>query len=62
MQTAGAGRVGQLRARIAAELQPTFASRSTRTLPLAEMIDPDCIAMSSRRATGQKCLVDPSRR
>ncbi len=62
MEKAGAERVAQLRTRIAAELRTTFASRYTRTFSLAEMIDPDCIATYSQRATGRKCLVDPSRR
>ncbi len=61
LQKSGPDRVGQLRARIAAELKTTFASHYTRTLSLAEMIDPACIAIYSQRATGQKYLVDPSR-
>jgi NADPH2:quinone reductase len=57
---AGAERVAQLKARVAAELTTTFASHYTRTLSLAETLDPKNISAYARRATGEKVLIDPS--
>lgn len=38
-----------------------FASRYTRTVGLTEMIEPDVVRAWSRKATGEKFLVDPTR-
>ena len=61
LQKAGPARVGELRTRIAAELKTTFASPYTRTLSLAEMLRPEHIQEYTRKATGGKFLLDPSR-
>ena len=57
----GGERVGAMRARVAAELTTTFASRYTATIGLREALDPAVIAAYARRATGEKYLLDPSR-
>ena len=61
LQRTGAERMKQLRARIAAELTTTFASHYTATIPLADMIDPEVLRTYTRRSTGGKYLLDPSR-
>ncbi len=61
LQRIGAERAAALRARVAAELTTTFASRYTATIGLAEALDPATIAAYARRATGEKYLIDPSR-
>ena len=61
LQRAGAERMGQLRARIAAELTTTFASHYTATISLADMIDPEVLRTYTRQSTGGKYLLDPSR-
>jgi NADPH:quinone reductase len=50
----------RLKARVASEIRTTFASHYTRTISLLEAIDPDLIAAYSRRATGEKFLINPS--
>ncbi len=60
LQKAGPARVAALKARVAAELTTTFASRTTRTLSLAEALDPANIARYAARATGEKVLINPS--
>jgi NADPH:quinone reductase len=50
----------QLKARVANEIKTTFASHYTRTISLVEALDPDVIAAYSRRATGEKFLINPS--
>lgn len=50
----------RLRARVADELTTTFASRYTRTIGLAEMLDPKIAAAYHRKATGEKYLIDPT--
>ncbi len=57
---AGAGRVAQLKARVAAELKTTFVSGYARTLSLADALDPAAIASYARRVTGEKVLIDPT--
>ena len=57
---AGPARVAQLKARVAAELETTFASRYARTLSFADAIDPATIRSYAGRATGAKVLIDPS--
>ena len=51
----------RLRARVAAELTTTFASHYTATLSLAEVLDPQVVAAYSKKVTGEKYLVDPTR-
>ena len=60
LRKAGPERVGQLKARVAAELTTTFASHYTRTLSLADVLDPANIARYAARATGEKVLINPS--
>jgi NADPH:quinone reductase len=59
LQSAGAETVGQLRARVAAELTTTFASTYTREVSLAGMLRPDAFHAYVKRATGEKFLVTP---
>ncbi len=56
------GREGQarLRARVVAELRTTFASHYTRVISLSGVLDPSVIAGYSKRATGEKYLIDPT--
>lgn len=48
-----------LRARVAAEIETTFASTYTREVSLAGMLQPDAFHAYVRRATGEKFLVTP---
>jgi hypothetical protein len=52
--------MARLKARVAAELRTTFASHYTRTISLVEALKLDVIAAYSRRATGQKFLINPN--
>jgi NADPH:quinone reductase len=61
LEKIGPERVQALKARVAAELKTTFASRYSRTLSLAEALQLETIAIYNRRATGEKFLIDPSR-
>lgn len=51
----------QLRQRVAAEVTTTFASSYTREVSLIEALELDHIAVYSKRATGEKYLINPSR-
>ncbi len=61
MQRAGADVVTRMRQRVIDELTTTFASRYTRTIGLAEALDPDVLRAYERKATGEKFLIDPTR-
>ncbi len=61
LQRAGAAKVTELRARVAAELTTTFASRYTATIGLRDLLRPETIHAVQRKATGEKYLLDPSR-
>ncbi len=50
----------RLRQRVVSELKTTFASHYARTIPLTAVLDPDTLREFSRRATGEKFLIDPS--
>ena len=50
----------KLRERVVAELKTTFTSHYSRTISLREAIDPAVVAAYSKRATGEKFLIDPS--
>ena len=52
---------GRLRARVLAELTTTFASHYTATISLREALQPDVIRAYSKKATGTKYLLDPTR-
>ena len=58
---AGLEVIQRLRGRVLAELTTTFASHFAATISLADMLDPDTVRAFSKRATGAKYLVDPSR-
>ena len=52
--------VERLRRRIAGELTTTFASHYTATIPLRQVLDPATVRAFTRKATGEKYLIDPS--
>lgn len=52
---------GKLRARVAAELKTTFASHYTAEISLAEALQPEIIVGYSKKATGEKYLVNPAK-
>jgi len=58
---AGPDVAARLRQRVADELTTVFASHYTRTLGLAEALDPDTLRAYERKATGEKYLIDPTR-
>ncbi|MFV0495540.1 zinc-binding dehydrogenase [Mycobacterium sp.] len=59
LQSAGAETFARMRARVAAELTTTFASRYTREVSLAGMLRPEAFNAYVRQATGEKFLVTP---
>jgi NADPH:quinone reductase-like Zn-dependent oxidoreductase len=62
LQRIGASETEKLRARVAAEITTTFASRYTAQVSLAEAIAPDAIRGYRRMATGEKYLLTPNSR
>jgi len=61
LQKIGAADGARLRQRVAAELKTTFASHYTKVVSLQETLQLDNIAAYSKRATGEKFLIDPSK-
>jgi len=59
LERLGGQETARLRARAAAGLASTFASHYSAEISLAEMLQPEQIAMYGRRATGSKYLVRP---
>jgi len=59
LQKAGAAKVMELKARVAAGLKTTFASRYTREISLAQTLSVQAIAGYSKQATGEKYLIKP---
>jgi DMSO/TMAO reductase YedYZ molybdopterin-dependent catalytic subunit len=60
------GRIGpeataRLRARVAAEIRTTFASRYTAEISLFEALEPDTLRAYARQATGEKYLIVPQK-
>jgi NADPH:quinone reductase-like Zn-dependent oxidoreductase len=51
----------KLRQRVAAELKTTFASHYTKVVSLQEVLQLDNIAVYSKRATGEKFLINPNK-
>ncbi|ETW94913.1 MAG: NADH oxidase [Candidatus Entotheonella factor] len=51
----------RLKNRVATEIKTTFASHYTKVVSLSGALNPDEIAQYSKRATGQKYLIDPTR-
>jgi NADPH:quinone reductase-like Zn-dependent oxidoreductase len=56
---AGMETLTAMRQRVLAELTTTFASRYTRTIGLAEALQPDVLRAYERKATGEKFLIAP---
>ncbi|WP_084582743.1 zinc-binding dehydrogenase [Sphingomonas azotifigens] len=56
---AGMETLAAMRQRVLAELTTTFASRYTRTIGLAEALQPEVVRAYERKATGEKFLIDP---
>lgn len=61
LQKAGQETAARLRQRVVDELTTTFASHYTRTIGLAEALDPEVLRAYERKATGEKFLIDPTR-
>jgi NADPH:quinone reductase-like Zn-dependent oxidoreductase len=61
MQKIGAADSRRLRQRVAAELKTTFASHYTRVVSLQEALKLENIAIYSKRATGEKFLINPNK-
>jgi NADPH:quinone reductase len=51
--------VDRLKARVAAEITTTFASRYSRCVSLSEFISPEVLNICARPATGRKFLIEP---
>ena len=51
----------ELKERVARELKTTFASHYSQEISLAEALRPDVIAAYSKRATGEKYLINPNK-
>ncbi|HEY0748494.1 MAG TPA: zinc-binding dehydrogenase [Steroidobacteraceae bacterium] len=51
----------EMKERVVGELKTTFASRYTKEISLTEVLDPDIIAAYSKRATGEKYLINPNK-
>jgi NADPH:quinone reductase-like Zn-dependent oxidoreductase len=58
---AGAEVMGRMRARVAAEIDTTFASHYSRRVGLAQVLTPEAMAVYGRQATGEKFLIEPQR-
>jgi hypothetical protein len=46
---------------VADEITTTFASRYTATIGLNDALDPEQVRAYTRKATGEKYLIDPQR-
>jgi NADPH2:quinone reductase len=57
----GAEATARLRARVAAEIRTTFASRYTAEISLFEALDPETLRAYARQATGEKYLIVPQK-
>jgi NADPH2:quinone reductase len=51
----------ELKERVARELKTTFASHYSQVISLAEALQPGVLAAYSKRATGQKFLINPNK-
>ncbi len=61
LQKVGPERAAAMRARVAAELKTTFASHYAHVVSLREALALDNLLAYSKRATGEKYLIDPSK-
>ena len=59
LQKIGPAAAQKLRERVGAELKTTFASHYTQVISLQEVLQPEIIAAYSKRATGEKFLINP---
>jgi NADPH2:quinone reductase len=57
----GGEAIGRMRARVIAEAKTTFHSDYAEVIGLAGILDPGVLGVVSRRSTGTKYLIDPSR-
>ncbi len=57
----GGEAMGRMLARVRAEAKTTFRSSYAETIGLAGVLDPEVLSVVSRRGTGTKYLIDPSR-
>ncbi len=60
LQKAGAETSARMRQRVVSELKTTFASRYSKVISLSDVLNLEVLANYSRRATGEKYLIDPS--
>ena len=61
LQKAGMQKAMELRAKVAAEIKTTFASKYTSEVSLAEALSLEAIASYSKQATGEKSLILPQK-
>jgi NADPH:quinone reductase-like Zn-dependent oxidoreductase len=61
LQKIGTIEAAKLRARVAAELKTTFASHYSETISLAGALQLSNLAAYTKRATGEKFLIEPNR-
>jgi NADPH2:quinone reductase len=61
LQKIGGDAIAKLRARVAAEIETTFASHYAKQVSLEGALALDAIAVYGRQASGEKYLIDPSR-
>ena len=59
LQRAGIEKMLEMRARVAREIDSTFASHYNREVSLAGALDLDALKAYSRQATGEKYLIRP---
>ncbi|UTI66662.1 zinc-binding dehydrogenase [Paraconexibacter antarcticus] len=57
----GGEAIARMRARVIAEATTTFASGYAQTIGLADVLDLETLVAASKRGTGSKFLIDPSR-
>ncbi len=62
LQKIGPAETQKLRERVVAELRTTFASHYTKEISLREALDPATMAAYAKFGTGEKFLINPSRR
>ena len=61
LQKIGKAEAQKLRERVVAELKTTFASHYTHVVSLQEALQLQNIAAYSKRATGEKYLINPNK-
>jgi len=59
LQKAGLQKMMEMRMRVANGLKTTFASNYSKTISLAETLDPQIISVYAKQATGEKFLINP---